>query len=107
MSIISLYCLARGVLKFLKRNFGHVYLQNGCDPEKLYRFRARFGRVAFVWSTSFGDSPFVCRLEENGEVVIDGKQYPGYNQQWGEWTWRYFYPMGFPLENLIVGGFWK
>ena len=97
----------RSLLKFLKRNFGHVYLQDGCDPGKLYRFRARFGRVAFVWSTAYGDSPFVCRLEENGEVVIDGRQYPGYGRQWGKWTWRYFYPMGFPLENLIVGGFWK
>lgn len=95
------------LIKWWRRNFGHVYLQNGLEPEKLYRFRARFGRVAFVWSTFLGDIPFVCRLEENGKVIIDGREYAGYNQQWGSWTWRYFYPMGFPLEKLIIGGYWK
>lgn len=90
-------------IKFLKRNFGHVYLHDAFNPGMLFRVRARRGKVALIW---VGD-PFVCRLAKNGELVIDEKHLCGYGKPYHGWTWRYFVPMGFPLENIKDGGAWK
>ena len=91
------------ILCFLKRNFGHVYLCDKFKPGVLYRFRARWGKVALTW----GESPFVCRLAKNGELIIDEKRLRGYRKPYWGWRWRYFVPMGFPLENIKNGGAWK
>lgn len=91
------------IFRFLKRSFGHVYLQDSCNPGVLYRVRARRGKVALTW----GGRPFVCRLAKNGELVIDEKSVCGYGKPYPGWTWRYFIPMGFPLENIKDGGTWK
>ena len=95
------------ILKWLKRNFGHVYVKSDTNPDILFRFRARRGRIALIWSTWAGIIPFICRLSPDGKVLIDDKRLAGYGKQYGQWTWQYFYPVGFPLENIKPGGFWK
>lgn len=85
-----------------QRNFGHVYLWSGSERDPWYRFRARRGRVALVWSTIFEDIGFVCRLREDGAVVIDDDYYAGYGKQYGSWVWAYG-PKG---ECAGKGGFW-
>ena len=94
-------------LKWYKRNFGYVYVQADYWPEVMWRFRARRGRIALCWNTVAGTIPFVCRLSPDGKVLIDEPSRAGYGKQYGDWTWRYFYPVGFPLENIKPGGFWK
>lgn len=94
------------ILKLLKRNFGHVYLNNG-ESDKFYRFRARRGYVAFIWPTLIGSIPFRCRLSRDGKVVnMHDRSMSGYGKQYGKWTWRYFLPMGFAPENVSYGGYW-
>ena len=91
-------------LKWYKRNFGYVYLRNAAQPDVLWRFRARHGRVAFEWC----GGPFYCRLADNGDVVnVHDKSMSGYGKPYPGWTWQYFYKVGFPLENIRTGGHWS
>lgn len=85
-----------------QRNFGHVYLWCGENGKPWYRFRARRGRVALVWTLIFGDSGFICRLNRDGSVIIDDDYYAGYGKQYGSWVWDYE-PKG---ECAGKGGFW-
>lgn len=99
--------MIKSLIKWHRRNFGYVYLSTADHPGILWRFKARRGRVALCWSTLGGTIPFVCRLSPDGRVLIDKKELAGYGKQYGDWTWRYFYPMGFPLENIRTGGYWS
>ena len=93
--------------RWLRRNFGHVYLKdtsvlgNGCQ----YLFRAKRGRVAFVWHIADGSEiPFVCRLAENGEVQnVHNEAMSGYGKQYGGWRWSYG---RFPAGSVKRGGAW-
>lgn len=76
-----------------QRNYGHVYLKdtsvlgNGIQ----YLFRARRGKVAFVWHIITGENiAFICRLSPNGEVNnIHSEAMSGYGKQYGGWRWSY------------------
>lgn len=96
----------KSILRFLKRNFGHVYLRDEYRPDVLCRFRAKRGRVALLWYTPLGVIPFKCRLGKNGELINDCKGTRGYGKPYSGWSWMYFVPMGFPLENIRNGGAW-
>lgn len=94
-------------LKWLRRTYGYVYLHSDKHPEILWRFKTKFGRVAFPWNTPLGTIPFICRLSTDGKVLNPHKNMSGSGKQFGDWTWWYFYPIGFPLENIRIGGYWN
>ena len=66
-----------------QRNFGRVYAStNNAD---WYRFRARFGCIAFAWC----ESPFVVRLDDDHQLIIADKYFVGYGKPYGSWQWDY------------------
>lgn len=98
--------MIRALIKWWRRNYGHVYLQTAEHPGVLWRFRARHGRVALCWPTLLGTVGFKCRLAPDGRVLIDEEGRAGFGKQYGDWKWQYFYPVGFPLDKIRNGGFW-
>lgn len=88
-----------------QRNFGRVYASGGLSNDGWYSFRCRFGKIALVWTTFFGDIAFICGLRKDGAVIILGKEYPGYLQPYGSWKWSYDLPEG--AKYLGKGGFWR
>ena len=95
------------LIKWLKRNYGHVYLHTSDHPDILWRFRAKHGHVALAWPTLLGTIPFECRLSPDGKVLNDEEGLAGFGKQYGDWTWQYFYPVGFSLGNIRRGGYWS
>lgn len=85
-----------------QRNFGHVWATRGGSDDGWYKFRARFGKIALVWTTFYGDLSFICFISSDHKVRIAGKEYPGYGQQYGWWHWDYE-PHG---KVLGKGGNW-
>ena len=49
-------------VKFLKQNFGHVYLHDALKPGLLFRCRARWGKVALIWCGDPFDTPRILNL---------------------------------------------
>lgn len=70
-----------------QRNFGCVYLTetkwNG--ERQCFRFKARFGRIAFVWWAC----PFVCLLANNGDVINLQQWMRGFGMPFPGWRWSY------------------
>lgn len=88
------------ILKWLKRNFGHVYVRNSLAPEYLWRFRCRYGRISLVYHTEAGIEIVSARLLRDGRIEAPGHAVTNL-------SWQYFLKMGFPLENVFPGGYWK
>lgn len=89
-----------------QRNFGYVYLTEDTDAGSWYRFKAKKGKVAFVWNTLRGAIPFVCGLSADGKVInCHDKKMSGYGKQYGKWCWTYLDG----IDNLDIpkGGYWK
>lgn len=88
--------------RWWQRNFGCVYLSR--DGIGWYKFRSRFGRVAFVWNTLLGEIPFLCELDEETYLVLNrhDETMSGYGRPYGTWQWSYT-----PYGPVIgKGGFW-
>lgn len=105
----TIHNIATRLRHWWQRNFGYVYLTKhwagDLFPSEHYRFAARFGKVALVWTTAFGDVPFICRLDESTHtILIDGKVYPGYGKPWAGWTWSYEAPKNGDVKR---GGYWR
>lgn len=67
-----------------QRNLGHVYASaNGSD---WYRFRARFGYIALVWSLG---TSFIVRLADDRKLIIADEDLAGYGKPYGGWQWDY------------------
>ena len=91
----------------LFRQKRYVYLREDTfHPGVLFRFRVKRGRVALVWNTLAGVIPFVCRLAQDGSIVVDEPHCAGYGKPYGGWKWQNDVPDGFPKDKVIDGGFW-
>ena len=59
------------------------------------------------WNTLIDIIPFVCRLGENGDIIIDEKHLVGYGKPYGGWKWRNDIPADFPKDKVLDGGYWS
>lgn len=98
----------KSIFELFRRRKRYVYLSEDIlHPGVLFRFRVKRNRVALVWNTLIDIIPFVCRLGENGDIIIDEKYLAGYGKPYGGWKWRNDIPADFPKDKVLDGGYWS